>query len=169
MVLHERTHQKSEGKLGRHHIPYRSQRHFRIFLTQRTVSTPPFLYSREGSGESTPLPRANLALASRNTGQSCGRFLCQQEASLPPTHYYWSRLELGVWLAQLPDTPCQWLQVLAAGLALLTVQGSARKYTKNIFSVEGSKCSNISCCGAIWESQDTIHYKLTLSTENIGF
>lgn len=32
-----------------------------------------FLYSREGSEESTPLPRASLAPASRNSEQSCGQ------------------------------------------------------------------------------------------------
>lgn len=124
--------QKNGGKLGRHVIPC-GGKETSVFLTLEMVSTTLFLYSREGSEESTPLPRANLAPASRNTAQSCGRFLCQQEASLPPTHYYWSRLELGVWLAQLPGTPCQWLQVLAAALALLTVLESARKYNRNIF------------------------------------
>lgn len=101
----------------------------------------------EGQGESIPFPRANFTPGfQEHSTQDSGRFACQQEVSLPPRHYYWSRLDLGIWLGPLPSTPCQRLQVLAAALALSMEQERVRKYYMDIFSAEDGKYVNVPIC-----------------------
>lgn len=109
----------------------------KVFLALKDIPTMLLLYSREESRDPHHTPEPSLPWVSRSTPQGPSRFVSQQEASLPPRRYYWSRLELGVWLAQLPATPCQRLQVLAAALALSLEQKSVRKYYMGIQFGEG--------------------------------